>query len=167
MNDREKEQQQTVAGLLSGYARILAELRDRGVVRSNNAPAGDYAEWLCASALDATLVENFSVKSYDLTLSDGRRIQVKARVVSDPPKPDQLQTSPFRSWEFDLAALVLLRDSDYKVVRGMLVPMDVVRSQATYRRHVNGSIAMMRPELLDHEDAIDITDRLRDAAGTA
>ena len=69
MTNRENEQQQTVVGLLFGYARILAELRDRGVVRSNNAPAGDYAEWLCASALDATLVDNFSVKSYDLALS--------------------------------------------------------------------------------------------------
>lgn len=149
MNDRMNEQQQTVAGLLSGYARILAELRDRGVVRSNNAPAGDYAEWLCARTLDATLVDNFSVKSYDLTLSDGRRIQVKARVISDPPKQGQLQTSPFRSWDFDLAALVLFRDTDYEVLRGVLVPMDVVRSRATYRQHVNGSIVIMRHELFD------------------
>ncbi|MEX2654251.1 MAG: hypothetical protein WD532_04380, partial [Acidimicrobiia bacterium] len=63
--------------LLSSYAAILAELRERGVVRSANAPAGDYAEWLCSRALGATLVDNFSVKSHDLVLSDGRRVQVK------------------------------------------------------------------------------------------
>jgi hypothetical protein len=119
---------------------------------------------LCARSLDATLVDNFSVKSYDITLFDGRRIQVKARAVSDPPKPGQLQTSPFLSWDFDLAALILVRDTDYEVVRGVWVLMDLVRTRATYRRHVNGSIVMMSPEVVDHEESRDITDRLRDAA---
>jgi hypothetical protein len=72
--------------LLSSYASILAELRQRGVVRSANAPAGDYAEWLCSRALGGTLVDNFSVKSHDLVLADARRVQVKARVTSEPPK---------------------------------------------------------------------------------
>lgn len=161
---RDGSQDLTVAELLAGYARTLTELRNRGVVRSNNAPAGDYAEWLCARALGATLVDNFSVKSYDLVLPDGRRVQVKARLTSDPLKRGQLQTSPFRSWDFDLVALVLLRDTDYEVRHGVLVPADVVRSQAVYRRHVNGSIVIMRRDLLDHMLAEDITDRLRSAA---
>jgi hypothetical protein len=152
----------TVGELLSSYARILAELRERGVVRS--APAGDYAEWLCSRALDATLVDNFSVKSHDLVLTDGRRVQVKARVTSEPPRAGQLQTSPFRSWDFDLAAFVLLRDYDYAVQRAVLVPVEVVRAQSTYRSHINGSVVMMRSALFDHEDAGDITDRLRVAA---
>lgn len=38
--------EQTVPELLAGYAMVLAELRRRGVVRSANAPAGDYGEWL-------------------------------------------------------------------------------------------------------------------------
>jgi hypothetical protein len=155
----------SVAEILSGYARILAELRRRGIVRSANAPAGDYAEWLCARALSATLVDNFSVKSHDLVLADGRRVQVKARVTSDPPRAGQLQTSPFRSWDFDLAAFVLLRDHDYEVLRGVLVPVEVVRAQASFRRHVNGFVVLMRGALLDHHEAQDITDRLRAAAG--
>lgn len=154
----------TVGELLSAYATILAELRERGVVRSANAPAGDYAEWLCSRALGATLVDNFSVKSHDLVLADGRRVQVKTRVTSEPPKAGQLQTSPFRSWDFDLGAFVLLRDYDYAVRRGVLLPVEVVRAQATYRSHVNGSIVMMRGALLDHQDAEDITDRLWAAA---
>jgi hypothetical protein len=152
-----------VGELLSSYAQILAELRERGVVRSANAPAGDYAEWLCSRALGATLVDNFSVKSHDLLLADGRRVQVKARVTSEPPKAGQLQTSPFRSWDFDLAALVLLRDYDYAVRRAVLLPMEVVRARSTFRSHVNGSVVMMRGALLDHKDAEDITDRLRAA----
>jgi hypothetical protein len=58
--------ERTVGELLSTYAEIFAELRERGVVRSANAPAGDYAEWLCSRALGATLADNFSVKSHDL-----------------------------------------------------------------------------------------------------
>lgn len=80
------------------------------------------------------------------------------------PKAGQLQTSPFRSWDFDLAAFVLLRDYDYAVRRGVLLPVEVVRAQSTYRSHVNGSVVMMRSALLDHEDAEDITDRLWAAA---
>jgi hypothetical protein len=153
-----------VGELLSSYAKILAELRERGVVRSANAPAGDYAEWLCSRALGATLVDNFSVKSHDLVLADGRLVQVKTRVTSEPPKAGQLQTSPFRSWDFDLAAFVLLRDYDYEVRRGVLLPVEVVRAQSIYRSHVNGSVVMMTSALLDHVDAEDITDRLRAAA---
>jgi hypothetical protein len=164
MSDSETDAVATVGELLSGYARILAELRRRGVIRSANAPAGDYAEWLCARALNATLVDNFSVKSHDLVMPDGRLMQVKARVSSDHPKAGQLQTSPFRSWDFDLAAFVLLRDYDYEVRRGVMVPMEVVRSQAIFRSHINGSVVIMRGALLDHEDADDITDRLRAAA---
>jgi hypothetical protein len=110
------------------------------------------------------LVDNFSVKSHDLVVADRRRVQVKARVTSEPPKADQLQTSPFRSWDFDLAAFVLFRDDDYAVRRAVLLPVDVVRTQSTYRSHVNGSVVMTRGALLDHEAAEDITDRLRAAA---
>ena len=36
----------TTAGLLELYRDTLRELRDRGVIRTANAPAGDYAEYL-------------------------------------------------------------------------------------------------------------------------
>lgn len=85
-------------------------------------------------------------------------------MTSEPPRASQLQTSPFRSWDFDLAAFVLLRDYDYAVRRAVLLPVEVVQAQSTYRGHVNGSVVMMRGALLDHEDAEDITDRLRVAA---
>ena len=99
-----------------------------------------------------------------MATDNGRRVQVKARVTSEPPNASQLQTSPFRSWDFDLAAFVLLRDYDYAVRRAVLLPVEVVRAQSTYRSHVNGSVVMMRGALLDHEDAEDITARLRAAA---
>lgn len=70
--------------LLARYASFLTALRDRGVVSSGNAPAGDYAEWLVAEALGGELVADFLVKSYDfLTVPDRERVQVKGRVIAD------------------------------------------------------------------------------------
>ncbi|NHC13677.1 DUF6998 domain-containing protein [Motilibacter deserti] len=149
--------------LLAGYAATLAELRARGVLRTANAPAGDYGEWLVARAFGVELEAN-SAKSYDLVLDDGRRVQVKTRVVSDPPRNGQLQTSVFRSWGFDLAGLVLLREEDYHVVRAVLLPRDVVQQRARRSEHVNGASLQMTPELLRDPAAEDVTERLRQAA---
>ena len=152
--------------LLAGYAATLVELKARGVIRTSNAPAGDYGEWLVASAFHVPLEGN-SAKSYDLVLDDGRRVQVKTRVVSDPPRSGQLQTSVFRSWGFDLAGLVLLRDHDYRVERAVLLPRDVVQREARRSEHVNGSFLLMTPQLLGDPAAEDVTERLRQAAATS
>lgn len=157
----------TTAELLRGYAETLVELRRRGVVRSNNAPAGDYGEWLVHRALGGTMVANFSVKSYDLTLEDSRRVQVKTRVVSAPVKRAQLQSSVFRSFDFELAALVLLRDTDYAVHRAVLVPVAVVQALASRVDHVNGWRLAMTTDVLDHQESEDFTAAARRAAAGA
>ena len=117
--------------LLAQYAATLVELRRRGVLRTNNAPLGDYAEWLLHRALGGALANSTSAKSYDLTLQDGRRVRVKARLVSDPPSRGQLQTSPFRSWDFELAALMLL--DSYAPTLAVLAPVVVLRAYAQHR----------------------------------
>lgn len=153
--------------LLQGYARILGELRRRGIVRSANAPAGDYAEWLCWKALGGTLEPN-SKKSFDLLDSNGRKVQIKARVVSDPPKPGQVQSSPFRSWDFSHAAFVLLDERTYLVRQASLLPAEVfARGENLARRvdHVNGWCVYMTPAVMNHPSAVDITDALNAAAG--
>jgi hypothetical protein len=38
------------SGLFSLYRAILRELKSRGVIRTENAPVGDYAEYLVATA---------------------------------------------------------------------------------------------------------------------
>jgi hypothetical protein len=40
--------------LLRQYGLILSDLRARGVIRSENSPVGDYAEYLASRALDLT-----------------------------------------------------------------------------------------------------------------
>jgi hypothetical protein len=44
------------SGLFSLYRAILSELKCRGVIRTENAPVGDYAEYLVATALGGHLV---------------------------------------------------------------------------------------------------------------
>lgn len=153
------------AELLAGYAAILRQLRDRGVVRSGNAPVGDYAELLVAQALDGKLVDNFSVKSYDVECLEYKRVQVKARLVSTPRKAGQLQTSPFRSWDFEHAAFVLFSADTYVVEQAVLLPVDVVRALASDRPHVNGAVVQMSEAMMGHPVAVNVTDRLRAAAG--
>lgn len=152
----------TSADLFALYRSILRELRTRGVVRTENAPAGDYAEYLVASALGGTLASN-SEKSYDV-VADGRRLQVKSRVVSDPPTSGQLQLSPFRSFDFDDVVIVLLDDRDYAVRQAVRIPTDVLRHAARFNAHVNGYIAHARPTLLTAPNTEDLGARLRAAA---
>jgi hypothetical protein len=153
---------QTVGELFSLYRAILRELRRRRVVRTENAPAGDYAEYLVAAALGGSLAPN-SEKSYDV-LAGGRRVQVKARVVSDPPRSGQLQLSPFRSFDFDEAVIVLLSDDDYSVRRAVRIGVDAVRDASTYISHVNGYIVHARAALLDAPGVEDVTPLLQGTA---
>ena len=88
---------------------------------------------------------------------------MKARVVSDPARPGQLQLSPFRSFGFDFTVIVLLSDTDYAVSRASKVPSHVVESSAVYRKHVNGKVLFARPEIMGHPDATDLTAALRAA----
>jgi hypothetical protein len=153
----------STAELLAGYAQTLAILRERGVIRTGNAPSGDYAEWLVWRAFGGTIEPN-STKSHDVTDADGRRLQVKARLVSEPPTSGQLQTSVFRSWDFDFAVLVQLGDNDYSVKRASLVPAHVFEQGAANARwsdHVNGWAVFMTPQLMNHPEALDVTATLR------
>jgi hypothetical protein len=86
---------------------------------------------------------------------------VKARVVSEPVQSGQLQLSPFRSFNFDFAVILLLSAADYAVSRASKVPRPVVESAATHRQHVNGKVLFARPGVMGHPDAVDLTAALR------
>lgn len=86
---------------------------------------------------------------------------MKARVVSDPLRRGQLQLSPFRSFDFDEAVVILLSDDDYSVRRAARIPVVAVRAAGSFNRHVNGHIVFARSDLFAMPDAVDVTDRLR------
>lgn len=85
----------TTGELLALSRGILAELRHRGVIRSGNAPAGDYAELLVQQATGGELAPN-SQRSWDVETPAGEHLQVKARVVPNANTPGQRQLSVFR-----------------------------------------------------------------------
>ena len=150
----------TAGGLLLQSRQPLGRLRELGIVRSANAPAGDVAEWLVAKATDGELAPK-SQKSWDVKARDGRRLQVKARFVSDPIKAGQRQLSTFRSFDFDDLVVVLLNDVD-PVGRASCIPRAAVEEQASPDEYVGGNRVVASDALLDSGE--DWTNRLQQVA---
>ena len=148
--------------LLSSYREVLAELRRREIVRTGNAPTGDYAETLVKVAFRGELAPN-SEKSWDVLTPLGEKLQVKSRLLDDPTKSKQRQLSPIRSWGFDYLAIVLF-DSTYRVWRAVKIPADLVRGTGTHSDWVNGELIIARDSLLEHPQAEDLTGLLRKTA---
>jgi hypothetical protein len=128
--------------LLSHYAQILAELRVRGVVRTGNAPLGDYAEHMALSVYGGSLAQN-SAKSYDLTTDEGRTIQVKARTVSASTSPSAV-FSVFRSFDFDVATLLVLDSRTYALKWAREMSPDQVKEASRWSAHVRGHLLSIR-----------------------
>jgi hypothetical protein len=145
--------------LLALSRAILAELRERGVIRTGNAPAGDYAELLVRVASGGELAPN-SQRSWDVRTPDGERLQVKGRVVTDPKTAGERQLSVFRSWDFD-AAVIVLFDDEFRIWRAARVPVETLRERARFVEHVRGYRIIARDELLDAGE--DWTELLRSA----
>ncbi len=71
----------TTAGLLASYGAILSTLRERGVIRTEDSPAGDYAEYLAARAFGLTLADNSRI-GWDGRDALGVRYQIKGRGIT-------------------------------------------------------------------------------------
>ena len=147
----------SIGELLALSRRILAELRTRGVIRSGNAPAGDYAELLVQRATNGELAPP-SQQSWDILTPEGERLQVKARVVTNPKRGGERQLSFFRSWDFD-AAVIVLFDDDFRVWKAARVPADALRAQARFVQYVSAERIIASDALLALGE--DWTDRLR------
>ena len=141
----------------------LRELKRRGVVRSNNAPVGDLAEFLVQRVTGGALADQ-SQKSWDVRTPNGERLQVKARIVTDPRKSGERQLSVFRSWDFD-AALIVLFDDEGRVWRAVRVPTATLRANAYPTPHVNGQVVYATDTLLNRPEVEDWTASLRRVAG--
>jgi hypothetical protein len=150
------------ADLLAHYRAIHAELKRRDVMRSSNL-TGDYAEWVVGQAFGRPLEPN-SKKGYDLVLDDGRKVQVKGRVVDNPPDPGQLRSGEFKDWDFDLGAFVLLDSATMDVRRACLIPVEFVRTRARQNSRGTAWFVNMNGVLMDAPEAVDITRLCRDAA---
>lgn len=86
----------SIEQLLNQYTQILDELRERGVIRTENSPIGDYAEWLVAKCLGLTLKKS-SNSGYDAIDTEGVKFQIKSRRIT--PKNPSTQLSAIRNLE--------------------------------------------------------------------
>lgn len=149
----------TEVELLVTYETILDELVRRQVSRTRDAPVGQYAEWLAAKRLGGELAAN-SVKSYDLTCDEFGKVQVKARLVRDGSTAGQLQLSPFRSFDFD-HALIMIFDPLYRVTSATILPVKVVMAAGRESIHVRARVVTATKALLAR--GVDITERFASA----
>jgi hypothetical protein len=82
-------------------------------------------------------------------------------VLSKPEKAGQRQLSPFRSFNFDDAVIVLF-DETYGVRRAARIPVAELEAAASRDEYVNASQVIATDALLDR--GRDITEKLRKAA---
>lgn len=150
----------TAGGLLIESRAPLARMRELGLVRTANAPAGDFAEWLVQKATDGELAPN-SQKGWDVATDAGERIQVKARFVSDPIKAGQRQLSAFRSFDFDSLVVVFLDDTR-PVLRASHIARETVEAGAIADEYVRANRVIASDALMASGE--DWTARLQEVA---
>jgi hypothetical protein len=129
--------------ILRVHAEVSAELRRRGICRSNNNPVADYAERIVAVALDLELATR-STTGFDAKGVHGWRYEIKARRVVGPGRATML--SAIRGIEkrhFDFLVAVIFNE-DYTVRKALRIPYAGVAQIAKFRKHVNAHIVMIR-----------------------
>lgn len=158
----------TTAGvreLLILHSQIMDELRDREIVRTANAPLGDYAELLFATAFGWALESNSS-NGHDATDTAGLRYQIKSRRVT--PRNPSRQLSAIRRLPdktFDFLAAVLF-DETYRVTKAVVLPHAVVARRAKRVEHTNSWRFMLDDGVWVEAGARDVTAALIAASET-
>jgi hypothetical protein len=91
---------------------------------------------------------------------NGERLQVKARVVTNPRSAGERQLSVFRAWDFD-AAVVVLFDDEFRVWRATRLPGATVDKVSCFVEHVKGYRVIANDAFLEQGE--DWTELLRQA----
>ena len=92
------------------------------------------------------------------------RYQIKCRKLETPAgsrQPGFIRRLPDRP--FDQLAAVLL-DGKFRVLRGALIPYEIVEPRATYVDSVKAWRFILRDSVWDIEGVVDVTDKLKAAA---
>lgn len=149
----------SVAELLDDHCKIIDELRRRGVVRSNNNPTGDYAEWLVSEKLGLSLVAQ-AARGMDAFDSNGVRYQIKGRRVT--PRSNSTQLGIIRNLndgDFDFLIGVIF-NARWKVTRAAKISHQAVPDLAKFSEHQNGHVMYLRPSVMCAPGVEDITEVL-------
>jgi hypothetical protein len=138
--------------LLALWASVMAELNERGVIRSDNNPIGDYCEFLVAAHYEVE-PEGNSNAGYDVMTPDGLKIQVKGRRIRAdgkiPPHFSGIRNLDDEPPPFDVL-IGLLLNRDFSVREAWEIPLERVRHYAVYREHTNSwSLRTIRGAMRD------------------
>lgn len=145
--------------LLGTYCSLMAELKDRGVVRSSNNPVADYTESLVSRVLGLSL-ESQSRAGYDARGADGTRYQIKGRRLTTQNASTQLSAlRNLAQRPFDTLAAVAYAQ-DLSVLYGALIPIEVVVELSRFSKHSNSHIFMFKQGVLADSRVTDITTAL-------
>lgn len=153
----------SVAELLNLYAEILEELREREIIRSSNAPLGDYTEYLFCKAFEWEQEGNSKV-GYDAMALDGTRYQIKSRRPTKHNSSRQLsfiRRLPDKQFDYVAAALF---NENYTVCRAAIIPHTVISDRARYSKHANGWLFHLEDDVWDISGVEDVTEPLLRAA---
>jgi hypothetical protein len=134
--------------LLADWAAIMRQLRDRGIIRTNNNPIGDIAEAIVAEHYGGER-GSFSQAGWDVLLPSGERLQVKA--LRQTGARGRRNLSPIRDVDYD-AVIVVIFDEDFRVTEGLRIERATVEELFPHRVHVNGRIITLTQKLRDHPD---------------
>jgi hypothetical protein len=123
------------------------ELRRRQIVRTQNNPLGDYTEWLVAKSLNLDLANN-SKAGYDAIDSNGVKIQIKGRRITSKNKSTQLNAiRNLQEKDFD-ELIAVIYDEHFNINEAVSIPHAVIAEHATYRKHVNAHILIIKGPVL-------------------
>jgi hypothetical protein len=151
----------SVSALLTAHSTVLAELKERRILRSMNNPTGDYTEWLVSSRLGLSL-EISSAKGFDAWDSNREiRYQIKGRRCTPSNRSTQLGViRNLEAQDFDVLAAVVF-DQNWTVSYAALIPHAVVEKIAQFRSHVRGHVMRLTPSIMARLDVEDISELLR------
>lgn len=140
-----------VRELLQLEAAVVTELRQRGLVRTNNKPLGDIAEQIVLRARGGVLEPNSS-KSHDVTDRIGQRIQVK--VMGQRAAGSSAKFSPFRSFDFESAVFLVFEAGTFELSLAREAGPEAIAAVARLSLHTNGRQPTLRQVLGLGEDVI-------------
>lgn len=150
----------TPTELLSLHARIMKELRSRGITRSANIPTGDLAEHLFCKAFGWTQAGK-SNANLDAVGPDEIRYQIKGcRIIRDDGSRQLSAIRDLNGGHFDFLAGVLFNE-DYGILRAAIIPHEVVASRAAFVARTNSHKFFLRDDVWDAPGVRDVTAKLR------
>lgn len=138
--------------LLQLWSRVMAELRERNVVRSSNNPVGDHCELLVAAHYGVKPVGG-SNPGYDLIRDGGARVQVKGRRVHSK-SPDVGHWSVMHGLDehaFDEVVAVVLNE-DYSVREAWTVPWEAAKRLGRWNKANKGWVLPYTKAFLSDPD---------------